>query len=257
MKGSVVAHLSVHWTFLNAALFIMRTGSLRRVLPPSYGHRNTVYVRFRRLAKNGFWESLVAKFTDHPDLEWVMIDASHIKVHQHGMGAQGGTEDAGMTKGGINTKLHAVVDSNGMPINFIITAGTTADCTQAISLLEGLSPEYVLADRGYDTDEIVQYVENHSAVVVIPPKRNRKEQRQYDKHLYKLRHLVENYFQKVKKWRNLATRYVKTTLSFASYLSYIQYVDVGKNSLNSHFYPVTNLSTHFKIFTKWMNKNQD
>ena len=202
---------------LNAVLFIMRSGSPWRDLPPSYGNWNSVYVRFRRLAKNGFWESLLAKFTDCPDLKWVMIDASHIKVHQHGMGAQGGTEDAGMTKGGINTKLHAAVDSNGMPINFIITAGTTADCTQAISLLDGLSPGYVLADRGYDTDEIVQYMEKNSAVAVIPPKRNRKEQRQYDKYLYKLRHRVENYFQKVKNWRSLATRYVKTTLSFASY----------------------------------------
>lgn len=204
-------------TFFNGVLHIMRSGAPWRDLPPSYGKWNSVYVRFRRLAKDGFWERLFAKFIDHPDLEWVMIDASHIKVHQHGMGAQGGTEDAGKTKGGINTKLHAAVDSNGMPINFIITAGTTADCTQATSLLDGLSPEYVLADRGYDTDEIVQYVENNSAVVVIPPKKNRKEQRQYDKYLYKLRHQVENYFQKVKNWRSLATRYVKTTLSFASY----------------------------------------
>lgn len=206
-------------TFFNAVLFIMRSGSPWRDLPASYGNWNSIFRRFRRLAKKGVWEKLAAKLTDCPDLEWVMIDASHIKVHQHGMGAQGGTEDAGMTKGGINTKLHAAVDSNGMPVNFIITAGTTADCTQAIPLLDGLAPEYVLADRGYDTDEIVQYVENNSAVVVIPPKKNRKEQRQYDKYLYKLRHQVENYFQKVKNWRGLATRYVKTTLSFASYLN--------------------------------------
>lgn len=123
---------------------------------------------------------------DCPDLEWVMIDASHIKVHQHGMGAQGGTEDAGLTKGGINTKLHAAVDSNGMPVNFIITAGTTADCTQAIPLLDGLAPEYVLADRGYDTEAIVQHVAKISAEAVIPPKKNRKEQRQYPKSRKKL-----------------------------------------------------------------------
>ena len=65
-------------------------------------------------------------------MEWVMLDASHIKVHQHGMGAPRGTEDAGRTKGGINTKIHVAVDSHGMPIRFLITAGNQADCTQGI-----------------------------------------------------------------------------------------------------------------------------
>ena len=134
-----------------------------------------------------------------PDLEWVMLDASHIKVHQHGMGAPGGTEDAGRTKGGINTKIHVAVDSHGMPIRFLITAGNQADCTQGIPLLENLVLQYVLADKGYDSDAIVEYVLD------------------YDKYLYKLRHLVENCFQKAKRWRGLATRYVKTTLSFSSY----------------------------------------
>ena len=146
-----------------------------------------------------------------------MLDASHIKVHQHGMGAPGGTEDAGRTKGGINTKIHVAVDSHGMPIRFLITAGNQADCTQGIPLLENLALQYVLADKGYDSDAIVEYVLSQNAIPVIPPRSNRKVQRDYDKYLYKLRHLVENYFQKAKRWRGLATRYVKTTLSFSSY----------------------------------------
>lgn len=102
--------------FFNAVLWIMRSGAPWRALPPDYGHWNSVFVRFRRLAKAGFWTRLAKLFTDCPDFEWIMIDASHIKVHQHGMGAPGGTEDAGRTKGGINTKLHAAVDAHGMPI---------------------------------------------------------------------------------------------------------------------------------------------
>ena len=86
-----------------------------------------------------------------------MIDASHIKVHQHGMGARGGTEDAGRTKGGINTKVHAAVDAFGMPVRFLITAGNQADCTQGIALLEGLPLQYVLADKTYDTDTIIGF----------------------------------------------------------------------------------------------------
>ena len=148
-----------------------------------------------------------------------MIDASHIKVHQHGMGAPGGTEDAGSTKGGINTKLHAAVDAHGMSVKFLITAENQAGCTLGTALFEGVPLQFVLADKAYDTDTIIGYLLSRQAVPVIPPKSNRKTQRDYDKYLYKLRHLVENYFQKVKSWRGLSTRYVKTTRSFSSYLN--------------------------------------
>lgn len=205
--------------FFNAVLWIMRSGAPWRDLPPDYGNWNSVFVRFRRLAKAGFWAGMAKQFSDCPDFEWIMIDASHIKVHQHGMGAPGGTEDAGRTKGGINTKLHVAVDSHGMPIRFLLAAGNLADCTQGIPLLRGFPLQHVLADKGYDTDAIIEYLRSHHADPVIPPKSNRKEQREYDKYLYKLRHLVENYFQKVKLWRGLATRYVKTTLSFSSYFN--------------------------------------
>ena len=92
-------------------------------------------------------EQATKLFTDCPDFEWIMIDASHIKVHQHGMGAPGGTEDAGRTKGGINTKIHTAVDTHGMPVRFLITAGNQADCTQGTALLEGLPLQFVLADK--------------------------------------------------------------------------------------------------------------
>ncbi len=106
-----------------------------------------------------------------------------------------------------------------MPIRFLITVGNQADCTLGIPLLEDLALQYVLADKGYDTDAVVEYVLSQNAIPLIPPRSNRKGQRDYDKYLHKLRHMVENYFQKTKRWRGLATRYVKTTLSFASYFN--------------------------------------
>jgi transposase len=106
------------------------------------------------------------------------------------------------------------VDAHGMPIRAIITQGTTADCTQASRLIEGLTAEALLADKGYDTDAIVEQAKHQGMEVVIPPKRNRKEQREYDKELYKLRHLVENAFLHLKRWRGIATRYAKNTASF-------------------------------------------
>ncbi len=72
----------------------------------------------------------------------------------------------------------------------------------------------LLADRGYDTNEILNYAQAHNIEAVIPPKRNRKIQRAYDKELYKQRHLVENAFLYLKRWRGIATRYAKNASSF-------------------------------------------
>ena len=117
-------------------------------------------------------------------------------------------------KRGLNTKLHLAVDSSGMPVRVIVTEGTRADCKEAVHLIQGIDAENLLADRGYDTSEIVSYATTAGMNVVIPPKKNRKEQRNYDRYLYKVRHLVENAFLWLKRWRGIATRYAKNTASF-------------------------------------------
>ena len=81
-------------------------------------------------------------------------------------------------------------------------------------MIDGIPAEYLLGDRGYDTDEIVEFAEKNGMVVVIPSKKNRKKQRTYDEDLYKLRHLVENAFLKLKQWRGISTRYAKNSASF-------------------------------------------
>jgi transposase len=106
------------------------------------------------------------------------------------------------------------VDAHGMPIRVLITPGTTADCTQAEHLIEGLDAAYLLADRGYDSDNIINQANSQGMIPVIPPRKNRKDQRVYDQDTYKLRHLVENAFLHLKRWRGIATRYAKNTSSF-------------------------------------------
>jgi transposase len=86
------------------------------------------------------------------------------------------------------------VDAHGMPIRVLVTAGTVADCTQADKLIEGLTTGNLLADKGYDSDAIVEQASQQGIKAQIPPRRNRKDQRDYDKELYKLWHLVENTF---------------------------------------------------------------
>jgi len=81
-------------------------------------------------------------------------------------------------------------------------------------LIKGIDAEYLLADRGYDSDSLVAQATAQGMQAVIPPRKNRKVQRSYDKHLYRLRHLVENAFLHLKRWRGIATRYAKNTASF-------------------------------------------
>ena len=135
-----------------------------------------------------------------------------------GSSARGGREGRQSShesyKRGLNTRLHLAVDTHGMPLRALITQGTTADCTQAIALIDGLSAEHRLADRGYDTDAIIDKAALQGMSPVIPSRKNRKQPRDYDKELYKARHLVENAFLYLKQWRGIATRYAKNATSF-------------------------------------------
>jgi transposase len=106
------------------------------------------------------------------------------------------------------------VDAHGMSVRVFVTSGVTADCKYGEKLIADIDADYLLGDRGYDTDAIIEFAQKNGMQVVIPPKKNRKKQRAYDKDLYKLRHLVENAFLNLKRWRGIATRYAKNTTSF-------------------------------------------
>jgi len=86
--------------FINAVFWILRTGAPWRDLPPSYGDWKNTHRRFCRWRDHGIWESLLEQLVDNPDCEWLIIDASHIKVHPHAAGAKGGNQDMSRTKGG-------------------------------------------------------------------------------------------------------------------------------------------------------------
>ena len=101
-----------------------------------------------------------------------------------------------------------------MPIRVLLSAGQVAECTKAGQLIEGIRAENLLGDKGYDSDAIVQQARQQGMKVQIPPRKNRKGQRVYDKQIYKLRHLVENAFLHLKRWRGIATRYAKCSASF-------------------------------------------
>jgi len=108
------------------------------------------------------------------------------------------------------------VDAHGMPLRIFITSGTVNDCTQACALIDGIFAECLLADKAYDSTEVIDKAISQGMKIVIPPRKNRKDQREYDASLYKMRHLVENAFLLLKRWRGIATRYAKSTASFVA-----------------------------------------
>ena len=111
----------------------------------------------------------------------------------------------------MSTKIHATVDALGNPIGFHLTGGQACDLEGADVLLPQLEADTLLADKGFDADKrVLEPLAKAGKTAVIPPKRNRKEQREYDKELYKARHRIENFFAKLKLHRSIATRYDKT-----------------------------------------------
>ena len=124
----------------------------------------------------------------------------------------------GRSRGGFSTKLHVLVNGLGLPVEFKLTPGQAADITQAEALLENFDFELVLGDKGFDSKKLIHFIEARGAEAVIPPRSNLKEQREYDRHLYKERNLVERFISRIKQFRRVATRYEKTARNFLAFV---------------------------------------
>ena len=123
----------------------------------------------------------------------------------------------GLTKGGQNTKLHAVTDGLGRPIRLFMTAGQRSDYIGAQALLGDLpEAKHMLADRGYDADWFRKGLEEKEISPCIPPRKNRNEPIPYDEILYKSRHKIEIMFGRIKDWRRVAMRYDRSPVVFLS-----------------------------------------
>jgi len=129
-----------------------------------------------------------------------------------------GEQALGRSRGGFSTKIHALCDSYGNPLRFILTPGQRSDFVAAPELLKGYSPQAVLADKGYDADYLIEQIQLQGAIAVIPPKKNRRQQREYDVFLYKERNQVERLFNKLKNFRRVATRYDKLDTAFLGFI---------------------------------------
>ena len=124
-------------------------------------------------------------------------------------------EAMGRRKGELSTKIHATVDAFGNPLSFHLTSAPACDLNGADERLPDWVALTVMADEAYDaTERVIQPLEAQGKTAVIPPKCNRKQQWEYDKELYQARHLIENFFAKLKQYRAIATRYDKREVNF-------------------------------------------
>ena len=113
------------------------------------------------------------------------------------------------------------VDALGNPLRFRLTAGQAHDITQAQALIANFQFEYLTADKSYDSDEFIQGVTDMGAVPVIPPRANRKVIRDYDKYIYRERHLVECFINKLKQFRRIFSRFEKLSTSYMGFLCFV------------------------------------
>ena len=150
---------------------MLRSGAPWRDLPETYGPRTTCYNRFVRWRRAGVWDQILDALAVGHDAAVQMIDTSVVRVHQHGACiADNNHQDMGRSRGGLTSKIYAVVDINGLPVHLALTPGEAHDNRLCSALLSALLPQtMLLADRGYDADWIRELARQKGAWANIPP----------------------------------------------------------------------------------------
>jgi transposase len=212
--------------FLVAVLWILRGGMPWRMLPESLGRWNSIFKRFARWCDHGVWEAVHKGCIQFPDLQSVFIDSTVNRAHPCAAGAaksNAGDEALGRSRGGFSTKVHTITDALGNPLDFVLTGGQASDIGQAEVLLQ-MTPagtESFVGDKGYDADALIQAIKDRGMTPVIPSRGNRLEVRKCDWHVYKERHLIECFFNKIKHYRRVFSRYEKRARNYMGFLRFV------------------------------------
>lgn len=205
---------------LNGILWTLRSGAPWRDLPERYGPYTTCYNRFVRWCRAGVWDHILTAIAHREHAEVQMIDSTIVRAHQHASCTRDSAgQSFGRSRGGLTTKIHAVVDANGLPLDLSISGGQQHDSLAAPELLAS-TPKggMVLADKAYDSNEIRSFVASRGGWANIPPRQNRREPVCFSPYLYRHCNHVERFFNRIKHCRRIATRYEKHATNFLAFI---------------------------------------
>jgi transposase len=178
--------------FVEAVLFRFRAGIPWRDLPERFGNWKIVHQRFLRWAKSGVFERVFRLLASDQDNEYMMIEATIVRAHQHSTGTQKKTvrKPSVGPAADLTTKIHALVDALGNPVEVMLTPGQDHDLTCAEPLIEAVDPGALIADKAFDADAFIGALNARGITPVIPPKSSRKTPGPCDFALYCERNLT-------------------------------------------------------------------
>jgi transposase len=203
---------------ISGIVHVIKSGCRWCDCPPEYGPPTTIYNRSVRWAERGVWERLFRELAARGrSTQTQMIDATHVKAHRSASGAKRGNRAKGIgrSRGGRNTKIHAIADAKGRLLSVLLTGGEAHVCPPAQRLIRRTKEaRKMLGDRAYDSAELRQWLSERGTKPVVPNKSNRKQPFSFDKKSYKQRHRIENAFCRLKDFRRIATRYDRLARNF-------------------------------------------
>ena len=210
-------------TVFNAIFWVLDSGAKWRYIPEEFGNWNSIYHKFRSWCDSGVFENILQSLVDNcRKFYLVEPDSTFCKVHQHAAGARKilGNQNIGVSHGGKTTKIHALVNEHFQLIGVDLTGGNVHDSEVAIKLLSkvALAGKKVLADKAFCSEDIRKYISQEKAAACIPDKSNAVHRHDFDKELYKARNIIERFFQRIKTFRHIATRYDKLSYCFLNFI---------------------------------------
>jgi transposase len=206
-----------------ALLYMLRAGCPWRDLPCVGMSWRTVYGYFAHWRDTGLWQSVFKTLTKGCQGPMFSVDSTYVRVNRSGANPTGGqsAQAMGPSRGGLTSKVHAVVDRRGRPVVLELSAGNIADSIKAPDLFRQLKPAQcstMLGDKGYDSDALRIQLYELGIFPCLPATSWRKETRPFHKGYYRHRHRVENFFCSLKLHRRIATRYEKLASSFLAFV---------------------------------------
>jgi transposase len=229
-----------HRTFIEAVLWLARTGAPWRDLPPELMNWRTAWRRLQRWTAAGVWDRIVGALRAIAlEAGWDahMLDSSVIRAHAHAAGARkaSGRQALGRSRGGFSTKLHLRADAKGRPVALHLTGGERHDLLGVGPLFEQGAlrtgrrgrprgqPAAVIADKAYSAAWLLDTLRRKRIVPIIPSRAGQPENPDFDREAYRRRNAVERLVGKLKQFRRVATRYDKLD---AHYLAFVQIASI-------------------------------